>query len=131
MSRENVELAKRIEDAVNRRDVEAIEEVFHPKFEFHSALARAEGGIYEAPDGMRQYFRDIDATWPDFTIELQDIREAGDQLVVIWRVRGTSRSGVPLDLVNAQVWTWRDGMPWRNESYTDPRDALAAVGLAD
>ncbi len=80
---------------------------------------------------MREYFRDVAAAWEEFRIELEDVREAGEQVLVLWRVRARSRSGVPLDQVTAQVWTWRDGMPWRNESFTDVAEALEAVGLGE
>ncbi len=131
MSRENLQLATRVGDAVNRRDIGLIEELFHPEFEFHSAIARSEGGVYLGPEGIRQYFRDVDAAWEYFRIEVEDVREAGDQLVVLWHVRAMSRAGVPLDQVAAQVWTWRDGRPWRNESFTDVQEALEAVGLSE
>ncbi len=131
MSRENLELAERVADALNRRDLEVLEELFHPDFEFHSAIARAEGGVYRGVEGMRQYFRDVDAAWERLRIDLEDVREVGEQLLVLWRVTATSRSGIPLDQVIAQVWTWRDGMPWRNESFTDVREAFKAAGLRE
>jgi ketosteroid isomerase-like protein len=131
MSQENVELARRIGDAINRRDLKVVEELFHPDFEFHSAIARSEGGFYRGIDGMRDYFRDVDEAWDAFRIDLEDVREAGEQVVILWHVRATSRSGVPLDQIVGQVWTWRDGMPWRNESFTDVRDAFEAAGLSE
>jgi ketosteroid isomerase-like protein len=127
----NVELVKRVGDAVNRRDADALGELFHPEFEFHSAIAGVEGDIFRGVGGMRRYFAEVDATWENFRIDLQEVREAGEQLFVSWRARGTSLSGVPLDEVTAQVWTWRDGMPWRNQSFTDVAEALEVAGLSD
>ena len=129
-SQENLELVKRVQDAINRRDAEAIQALFHPEFEFHSALAGVEGDIYRGVEGMRRYFLDVDATWEGFRIDLKEVREAGEQLFVRWRARGTSSSGVPLDQETAQVWTWRDGVPWRNRSFTDVAEALEAAGLS-
>ena len=131
MSRERWELAREVADAINRRDVDAIARLFHPEFEFHSAIARAEGGVYHGVEGMRRYFADIDAVWDEFRVEPEDVRDAEDQVVVLWRVSGRSRAGIPLEQTTGQVWTWRDGLPWRNESFTDPRAALEAVGLSE
>ena len=131
MSKENVELAKRVEDAINRRDAEAVGALFHPDFEFHSAIAGVAGDIYRGVEGMQRYFVEVDGTWENFRVDLQEVREAGKQLFVRWRVRGTSLSGVPLDQVTAQVWTWRDGMPWRNRSFTDVAEALEIAGLSE
>ena len=60
MSREKWELAREVADAINRRDLDDIARLFHPEFEFHSATARAEGGVYQGVEGMRRYFADID-----------------------------------------------------------------------
>ena len=131
MSRENAKLVRRDGDAINRRDVGLLEEIFHTDMEFHSALARSEGVVYRGTEGMLEYFRDVDTAWEDFRIDVADVREAGEQLIVVWRATATSRSGVPLDQLIAQVWTWRDGMPWRNQSFTNLADALEAVRLRE
>jgi hypothetical protein len=38
---------------------------------------------------------------------------------------------VPVDARLTQIWTWRNGKMWRNEVFTDPREALKAAGLAE
>jgi ketosteroid isomerase-like protein len=38
---------------------------------------------------------------------------------------------MPVDMSFAQVWTLRDGKQTRMEMYSDPNEALKAVGLAD
>jgi ketosteroid isomerase-like protein len=51
---------------------------------------------------------------------------------VIVRIRGRAKaSGVPVEAVTAQIWTWRDGKMWRNQVFADPREALEAVGLRE
>jgi ketosteroid isomerase-like protein len=60
---------------------------------------------------------------------LEEFHEAGDQAVVVIRVRGTAKaSGVPLDQRTGQIWTWRDGQLWRSVVYSNPADAFRAIG---
>jgi ketosteroid isomerase-like protein len=56
----------------------------------------------------------------------------GDRVVVISRVEGRSRhAGVRLEDRRAAVWTFsRGGRVRRIEHYAEPREALAAAGLA-
>jgi hypothetical protein len=65
--------------------------------------------------------------------EVVDYREVGEsQAVALIRATGRAKaSGVPLDTCTGNVVTRRHGRGWRIEAYSDPRDALKAVGLAD
>ncbi len=121
--------------ALNARDFEAVQELWYwdPEVEFRSALATAEGEAYRGIDGLRTWAENADATWEDFRIEVVDFRRAlDDQFVTVFHVTGRARaSGVPLDTRTAQVWTFREGRAWRNESYTDPREAFRTAGLAE
>jgi ketosteroid isomerase-like protein len=56
----------------------------------------------------------------------------GDKVVGVLRQRGRSKTtGVPVDMLYAQVFTIRDGKQTRMEMYSDPDEALKAVGLAE
>ncbi len=140
MSQENVKKVTRddaeiLVAALNARDFAAIEAIpiWHPQVEFHSALAAAEGDVYRGICGLRQWAEAVDETWADFRLVIVDFRAVShDEFVVMYQITGCARaSGVPLDTQTAQVWSVRDGKLWRNVSYTDPREALEAVGLRE
>jgi ketosteroid isomerase-like protein len=125
--------AEAVVDATVRRDFEALAELVDPEMEFRSVLADVEGLTYKGIDGMRRWAEDTDATWDDWQAEIVEFREVGDdRTVVVSRVTGKAKaSGVPLDVRLGQVWTWRDGKPWRNDSWTDPNKAFEAAGLGE
>jgi ketosteroid isomerase-like protein len=139
MSRENVPQDRRAQTeaiflALDARDFDALGDLpFHPDMEFHSVFAAAEGGVYHGIEGLREWARDVDSTFDDFTIELVDFREVDDErAVVVARTAGKAKgSGLPVDVRLGQVWTWRNGLLWRNDVYTDMREALEAVGLRE
>jgi ketosteroid isomerase-like protein len=120
-------------DAINARDFETLAELLHSQGEFRSVIAASEGEVYYGIDGLRKWAGNVDATWANFHTELVEFHDAGeDKAVVISRVTGQARqSGVPLDVSMGQVITWRDGKPWLNEAFTDPRKALEASGLQE
>jgi ketosteroid isomerase-like protein len=67
--------------------------------------------------------------YPNFTIETEQIIDAGDDVVVIGIARGTGASGVKVEWRQGYVWTVRDGKAVRFQWFNDPAEALAAAGL--
>lgn len=132
LTREHVEALVR---ALNARDFGAITELpfWDPAVRFRSVIGAAEGDTYVGIEGIRSWAKNSDATWENFRVRLVDFRAASeDRFVVLYHATGVARtSGVPLDTHTAQVWTLREGKVVRNESYSDPREALEAVGLSE
>jgi ketosteroid isomerase-like protein len=86
--------------------------------------------VYEGVEGAETFLSDWTATWDDWELELKTLRDAGDKVVALVRQRGRSKAaGMPVDMSFAQVWTLRDGKEARMEMYSDPSEALKAVGL--
>jgi len=116
---------------INARDFDALAQVMHPDLRFRSALGATEGQVYVGLAGLREWASSVDEVWDGYRVEIIDFREAGEErAVVVLHATGVGHgSGVPLDARLGQIWTWREGLLWRNESYTDAREALAAAGL--
>jgi ketosteroid isomerase-like protein len=118
-------------EALNASDFESLADVFHPALEHRSVFAALEGEVYRGIEGQRKRWQNVHATWDDFRIEVADVHNVDEQrVVVVLRLVGNAKvSGIPLDSLLGQVWTWRDGKVWRIVTYTDPREALEAAGL--
>jgi ketosteroid isomerase-like protein len=129
--REQVEAAVA---ALNARDFEALGEMpFHPDMEFRSVLTAVEGGTYHGIQGLRQWAQDMDSIFQRVNNELIDFREVDDErALVVVRITGRAKaSGAPFDERRTQIWTWRNGKMWRNEVFSDPRDAFKAAGISE
>ena len=88
--------------------------------------------VYEGVEGAETFLSDWTSAWDDWELELEGLRDAGDKVLALVRQRGRSRgAGMPVDMCFAQVWTLRDGKEARMEMYSDPSEALKAVGLAE
>jgi ketosteroid isomerase-like protein len=67
--------------------------------------------------------------WESWTAELVQFVDAGDDVVVFIRECGRSKSGLDVDEQHAEVYTVRAGRIMRRRGFSDPREALEAVGV--
>ena len=124
----NVELAHRFYDSVNRRDLDALLSVSHEDAELVSILVSVEGG-YHGHEGFRRWWEHSLGAFPDYTIDVGEVRDLGDATVAAIRLHGHgSGSGAPIDQDLWQVIEWRDGKAARVESFRSEADALDSVG---
>jgi len=132
MSQENVELYRRGIDAFNRRDLKAFLALADPDVVGVSRVLAIEGGTYHGHDGARDWWNNLLEVFPDFTIEVVSVRDAG-QLTLSElrnRVHGEG-SAAPLEESVWQVSEWRDGQVLRWQMYASEHDALEAAGLEE
>jgi ketosteroid isomerase-like protein len=87
---------------------------------------------YEGLEGVQTFLRGWTAAWDDWQLDVEVLHDAGDQIVALMHQRGRSKvAGLPVDMTFAQVWTLRDGKQTRMDMYSDPEEALKAVGLKE
>lgn len=129
MSRENVELAHRVYDALNRRDVDAFLALMDADVQAVPLLAAVEGD-YRGHDGIRRWWTNLLDVFPDFTIEVVEVRDFGDLTVASMRARGHGTgSDTPFEMANWHVAEWHDKkVVWWSNHGTEA-EALEAVGL--
>ncbi len=64
MSEENVQLFHKALEGYNRRDIEAMLEIWHPDAEWYPFTAQVEGDdAYHGHEGLRQWWANVDATF--------------------------------------------------------------------
>jgi ketosteroid isomerase-like protein len=133
MSKENVELARRIFAALNRGDREKAIGFAHPEVVLDATRNVFNPKTYVGKDGLRQWLADTDDVWEGMHTEQNDFIDAGDRVVVIGRPVGKGKgNGVEVGSPNGTILTIRDGLLIRSETgYTSRREALEAVGLSE
>jgi ketosteroid isomerase-like protein len=133
MEPDNIGVLRRWLEAVNRRDPEGMAADIHPEFSFIPILAALEGRVYKGEPGVRQWLAEMEDHWDYFETCPEDFEDLGDRVLAFghWRARGRA-SGVTLD---GQPATWlahiRDGKLFRQRTYTDRAEALAAAGITE
>jgi len=133
MSQENVELGYQTMDAFNRRDLDAFLALMDHDVETVPRTTALEGENYRGHDGVRRWWNQLLAVFPDFRIEVVDeVRDLGDLTFSLVRLRGSGAgSAAP---TNQAFWVanrWRRGkcIWWR--TFDTRAEALKAVGLSE
>jgi ketosteroid isomerase-like protein len=110
MSRANVPAAKRIYEARNRGDVEAVLAEFDPEVTWHPHLATLAGNPIRGHDGIREYMASLQEDWIGFRHEPEEFIDAGDKVVALLQTYARGReSGVDVAMPVAHVLTFKGG----------------------
>jgi ketosteroid isomerase-like protein len=124
-----VELVRRILDALNRGDVDAMLADMDPNFEWCPLETSPVARVYHGHEQVRRYVQDWLSTFEGVSLELESPTAVADRVVTVVNGRARGRgSGLELDNRFCQVWTVRDGMAIAMEEYPDREQALAAIG---
>lgn len=126
MSKENVDLIRRIYDAWDRKEsardfIAADVEYVNPRYAVEPGTRRG-----------RRSFSVVRDTYDDFDVRIDRFIDAGgNDVVVLAHFSGSGRgSGVPVAGEHGYVWTIRDGIAVRFQWFQSHREALEAAGLA-
>jgi uncharacterized protein len=135
MSQANVEMVRRVYDAAARGDNDAPFDLYAPDIEWDfSARAIMVGreAVYHGHEGVRRCWRDYLTVFERLDFELEQLIDAGDQVLAIVRERSVGRlSQVAVDTRVYAVWALRAGKIVRMRGYIDRSEALEAVGLSE
>jgi ketosteroid isomerase-like protein len=116
-------------DAYNARDIDAVEEMLDPEVEITTLSARM--GLatrWESRSTTRRYFEQLDESWSDLHIELEECRAFEGCAVAIGLIRGTGKaSRVEVTEPFASVCVIRNSRFVRIDTYSDVEAALEAT----
>jgi glyoxylase-like metal-dependent hydrolase (beta-lactamase superfamily II)/predicted ester cyclase len=119
--------------AIARRDVEAMASLWAPDGDEHIA------GQVDAvgPNGVRDYFTDFFAAFPDFALEVRSTVTEGDRTAVHWTATGThlgvlwgvEPTGSRVAFEGIDLLEVRDGLIVRNDAVADTLSIARQLGL--
>ena len=130
MSQQNVELYHRCIDAFNRRDLEGLLALMDDEVEAVSRLVAIEGGL-TGHDGIRRWWASWFDVWPDYRIDIVEVRDLGDATLATLHAHGHGAgSDVPFDDRAWQLARWRRGKCTLWRVFNDRDEALKALSSA-
>jgi ketosteroid isomerase-like protein len=121
---ENVEVVRRVNEAFDAKDIEALLAEHHPNVEIVVLRSQIEGP-YRGHDGLRRMAADVFAA--DFDLRIDEIRDCGNRVLVLGHQHATVR-GVPFNHVLAEVYEIEGGKVTRMQAFSTVEQALEAVG---
>jgi ketosteroid isomerase-like protein len=131
VSQENLEAVRRGYEAFNRGDVDAVLEGVDPEVEWHVPPVLPDPATYHGREGVRKLMQTMQDAFDDFELAVEEVREAGDKVVVMAAVRGRGKeSGAVVESPSfGWVWTIRHGKVVLVEVYPNRAATFEAVGL--
>jgi hypothetical protein len=128
MSKENVEIVRRLNEAFEARDIDAFVTAHHPNAEARNLRSQIVGP-FRGHAGIRRMAEETFEMAPDFEIRIDEIRDCGSRVLVLGRQRGTV-GGVPIDEVLAEVYEIEAGKVRRSQDFATVELAVEAVELS-
>jgi len=138
MSQENVELIRRLYrlgDSMNLDDLlaalpELIPEFAAPEIEWIESTNRIDRRTYRGYKGVRQAMEHWLEQFDEYSYELQEIVDCGDDVLVIAHEEGRGgTSGATVTAESYQLFTVRAGKVVRFRGFPDRASALQAAGV--
>ena len=130
MSRANLELVRRNNDAYNARDLTAYLDTVAESVKFESRFSAMDRVIYRGHDDLRRYFVELDEVWSRYEMRLERMVSAGDHVVMLCHLFAIGReSNLKLEEHPGVVFTLEQGKIVEISAYPTHAEALEALGL--
>jgi ketosteroid isomerase-like protein len=137
MSQVNVEVVRRATEilSVAYTSGEATDELLAlctPDFHLDASRRVFNPATYDGHAGLRSAIREVWEAWEDFREENERLIGVGDKVLSLQTIAGRGRaSGAEVRAPGALIWTLRDGLVTRVETFPDRTEALKALGLEE
>ena len=131
MSQENVVVVQRMWDAFLKADFETALSFYDPDVEWDGTNL-PDGQVGRGYEAIMDHLTRWADQWDEWTVEVEGVLDAGSEhVVVIFREKGRSNSGLIMDERHAELYSLRGGKVVRRQGFSDPNEALEAVGLRE
>ena len=139
MSEENVEVVRRVIEAINRRDIDAYLAYCTEDVQLITPVTEV-SGAYERAEGIRRFFADLADATPDFTLTIERLEAVGsDRVLAFTRMSASGRaSGIQAGADTGRayvelgaVYGLVDGKLAHTRVFYDRTEALEAAGLRE
>ena len=136
MSRENVEVVRRVYEAAARHDTEAVLALYAPEAVFDFSRSPFASVMskdrYCGHEDLRRLFRERYEAWEEIRDEYDELVEADQQVISTVTSRGRGRtSGIEVEQTHHGVWTIQAGKILSVAWFGTLGEAREAAGLTE
>jgi ketosteroid isomerase-like protein len=132
VSRENVEIVRRLVDRANANDVSGMLEFVAPEIVCVPAADQPEAQALRGRDEFGRYLEGWRDAWGEHATEVDEIVDGGEYVVVTGRLVGRGRaSGVEVAGDETWLWRFRDGKAIEYRECGTKARALAVARLEE
>jgi ketosteroid isomerase-like protein len=131
MSQENVDIVRQMWEAFLGDDPTSGLSFCDPDIEWDGTNL-PDGKVARGREAIVEHAARWAEMWDEWTMEPERFIDAGgDQVILVFREIGRSESGLQMDERHAELYVVRGGKVIYRKGFSDPDEALAAVGLSE
>jgi ketosteroid isomerase-like protein len=133
MSDENVELCRRYYEAWNAGGLDGTQDLRHPNMEVIDPPNFPDAGRHVGEAAIRERIASYREVGWDGQFRSPEFLDAGEEVVVVWKMKGRSPhgGGLPLELTFAHLCLFEGGRLRRVRQYLSRAEGLEAAGLPE
>jgi ketosteroid isomerase-like protein len=127
-------LIRKAARAFDERDVDEVVASMHSEAEVQliGGFDGVMGQSFQGEEGVRRFCQEWFTAFKTMTVEVERLLDAGEQILILTRLRATgTESDVPVELLGAAIYSFRDSKIAGIDFYYDGDQALEAAGLSD
>jgi ketosteroid isomerase-like protein len=128
MSQENVEIVRRINAAIDAKDMDSLVAEYHPDAEIVVLRSEIEGP-YRGHDGLRRMAADMFEA--DFGQRIDEMRDIGGNRVLVLGHQHATPRGARWEHVLAEIFEIDAGKVVRLQAFRTVEEAVEAAGLRE
>ena len=131
MSQQNLEAVRRQHEHFTRTG-EVLSEIFDRDAEWMAAREDPDAATHRGLEAIDRYFAHWTGMFETIDLRAEELVDADDKVFAWIRFSGRgATSGAPVEMEQAQIWTFRAGKVVRVEEYFDRTEALEAAGIQE
>ena len=132
MSEQNVEIVRRAYAALAQHGVEGVSAFADPEFEMTTPPSLAsEPDTYRGYEGVRRWFGSFGDAMEEVYLEGEEFIPVGDKVLVQTMLHARGRTtGIETEQRAFLVWTLRDGLLTRVQTFVEREEAVQAARTA-
>jgi uncharacterized protein len=127
----NIEIVRRIYDALLGDDLDAALELMDERIEYVNPPYAVEPGTRLGHAGIRANVQNMRKAFEFWRFEPERFVEAGDRVVVVGLFEARGHSGAQTKRRMSRLWTIRGGRAMRYEWFDNEHEAFEAAGLTE
>jgi uncharacterized protein len=130
MSQENVEIVQEVYRLAEAQGVDGLLELATEDIVWISDPRFPGGGIHKGKENVRRWLMTL-WIYDEMSIDVERIMDLDDRALGITRFHAVSHDVPQVDWLWCHLFSFRDGLICRTQSFLDKESALEAVGLSE
>jgi ketosteroid isomerase-like protein len=132
MSKQNIETVRRLTEALDRRNWDAVFVAISPDFEWETDPRHPRPGVYRGREEFKRFIEDLEEPFEQTVTEIEKFFATDDQVVAFVKIRRRLKdSNSEVEILIGELYTFRDGTLVRGQAFAERAKALEAVGLSE